>query len=186
MKTNDERSDQVDNDENGCETLKLRRELDGLRKVFSIKMLRHSTMNEEEGMNLMMYRELYQLRIDWDEFKETRRRIQDLCQEERESVEYKQLARTRMNAIIRDSLAIKRMVRERARNQRLMDEAIEEDSWSQELDGMSRRMVERDRKTAEIESRAAELLRVRRFIRKLRTTQDSNKPALDSEDSSEK
>ena len=185
MKTNDERSDHVYNDDNGCKELKLRRELDELRYVFSITMLRHSTMNEE-GMNLMMYRELYQLRIDWDEFKETRYRIQDLRQEEQESVEYKQLARTRMNAIIRDSLAIKRMVRERARNQRLMDEAIEEDSWSQELDGMSRRMVERDRRTAEIESRAAELLKVRRFIRKLRTTQDSNKPALDLEDSSEK
>ena len=67
-----------------------------------------------------------------------------------------------------------------------MEEAVEQDSWSQELDGMSRRMVERDRRTTEIESRAAELLKVRRFIRKLRTTQDSYKAALDSEDSSEK
>ena len=92
MTTNDERSDQVDNDDNGCETLKLRRELDELRKVFCIKMLPHSTMNEEEGMNLMMYRELYQLRIDWDDFKETRRRIQDYPQEEQERIAENQLA----------------------------------------------------------------------------------------------
>ena len=185
MKNNDERSDHVHNDDNGRETLKLRRELDRLRKVFSIKMLRHSTMNEE-GMNLMMYRELYQLRIDWDDFKEARRRIQDLPQEEQERIAENQLSRTRWNAVIRDNLAIKKMVRVRARNQRLIDEAVEEDSWSQELDGMSRQMVERDCSTTEIESRAAELLSVRRFIRKLRTTQDSYKAALDSEDSSEK
>ena len=73
-----------------------------------------------------------------------------------------------------------------------MDEAIEEDSWSQELDGMSRRMVERDRRTTEIESRAADLLSMCRFIRKLHTTQDNydcyeaDKTALNSDDSSEK
>ena len=186
MTTNDEMSNQVDNDDNGCKTLELRRELDELRKVFCIKMLPHSTMNEEEGMNLMMYRELYQLRIDWDDFKEARRRIQDLPQEEQERIAENQLSRIHWNAAIRDNLAIKRKVRVRARNQRLIDEAVEDDSWSQELDGMSRQMVERDRRTTEIESRAAELLSVRRFIHKLRTTQDSYKAALDSEGSSEK
>ena len=127
MKNNDEMSDHVHNDDNGRETLKLRRELDRLRKVFSIRMMRHSTMNEE-GMNLMMYRELYQLRIDWDDFKETRRRIQDLPQEEQERIAENHLSRTRWNAAMQDNLAIKRKVRVRARNQRLIDEAVEDDS----------------------------------------------------------
>ena len=51
-----------------------------------------------------------------------------------------------------------------------MDEAFEEDSWSQELDGMSRQMVERDRRVADIESRAVDLAHMRRFIHKLHTT----------------
>ena len=99
MRTNDERSNHVHDDDNGCEELKLRRELDKLRYVFSITMMRHSTMNEE-GMNLMMYRELYQLRIDWDDFKETRHRIQDLPQEEQERIAENQLSQTRWNAVI--------------------------------------------------------------------------------------
>ena len=147
-------------------------------------------MNEQE-MNLMMYRELYQLRVDWDDFKEARRRIQDLPQEEQERIAENQLSQIRWNAVIRDNLAIKRKVRVRARNQRLIDEAVKDDSWSQELDGMSRQMVERDRRTTEIESRAADLAHMRRFIRKLRTAKDNydwhevDKTALDLDDSSE-